>query len=81
MSKMLKPLIVEQKGSYVKVKPKLVVSISYQNIQKSPSYDSGYALRFPRIKFYRPDRSTSDIATLKEVKKEAMKGRAPVGMG
>ena len=69
----LKPLITEEKGRHVKVKPKLVVTVMYQNIQKSPTYTSGYALRFPRIKMLRPDRGVSDIATLKEIEIETKK--------
>jgi DNA ligase-1 len=46
------------------------VTVLYQNVQKSPTYSSGYALRFPRIKTLRPDRDKSDIATLNEIKKE-----------
>jgi len=71
MTKMLKPLIVSEKGRIVRVKPKIVVSVTYQNIQKSPTYSSGYAMRFPRITAYRPDRNTNDIANLNDIKKEA----------
>jgi len=71
MTEMLRPLIVEEKGKRVSVKPKIVISITYQNIQKSPSYSSGYALRFPRVIMYRPDRKPYDITTLREIKKEA----------
>ena len=71
MTKMLKPLITSEKGRIVRVKPKLVVSVTYQNIQKSPTYSSGYAMRFPRITVYRPDRNTSDIANISDIKKEA----------
>ena len=70
LTKKLKPLIINESGRTVEVKPKLVVTVIYQNIQKSPNYNSGYALRFPRIKRLRPDRSTADIATLDEVKKD-----------
>jgi len=48
MDKLLQPLIVEEKGKVVRVKPKIVVSVTYQNIQGSPSYDSGFAMRFPQ---------------------------------
>lgn len=75
MTKILKPLIIEEKENYVKVKPKVVVSVNYQNIQKSPSYDSGYALRFPRITHYRPDRRVDDIATLRDIERAAAKGK------
>ena len=69
MTKMLKELEIEEHGRRIKVKPKIVVAVQYQNIQKSPTYSSGYALRFPRIVRYRPDRGIDDVATLSEVKK------------
>ena len=75
MTKILKPLILEESGNVVRVKPKVIVSVNYQNIQKSPSYDSGYAMRFPRITHYRPDRRIDDIATLKDIEKVAAKGK------
>ena len=75
MTKLLKPLIISESGNVAKVKPKVVVSVNYQNIQKSPSYSSGFALRFPRITHYRPDRRIDDIATLKDVQKAAEKGK------
>ncbi len=70
MTKLLKPLIQEEKGRQVIVKPKIVVAVTFQNIQKSPTYASGYALRFPRITALRPDRSTDDITSLKEIERE-----------
>jgi DNA ligase 1 len=70
MTKLLKPLILSEDGKRVKVKPKLVVSVTYQNIQGSPSYNSGFAMRFPRITAYRPDRNVRDVSTLDEIKKE-----------
>jgi len=75
MTKLLKPLITEEKENVVRVKPKIVVSVNYQNIQPSPTYSSGFALRFPRITNYRPDRSIKDITSLEEIKKEVKKGR------
>lgn len=75
MTKLLRPLIEEDKGNYVKIKPKVIVSVNYQNIQESPSYDSGYALRFPRITHYRPDRRIDDIATINDIKAAAKKGK------
>lgn len=69
MTKLLKNVKVREEGNVVYVKPKIVVSVTYQNIQNSPEYSSGYALRFPRITHYRPDRGVEDIASLKDVKK------------
>jgi len=67
LTKELKPLITKEHGRKVNVKPKIVVTILYQNIQRSPTYSSGFALRFPRITQLRPDRKASDVATVKEV--------------
>ena len=73
MTKLLKPLIEKVEGNKVEIKPKIVVAVTYQNIQKSPSYSSGYALRFPRITAYRPDKSVSDITSLWEIEREIRK--------
>ncbi|MFH1248654.1 MAG: ATP-dependent DNA ligase [archaeon] len=70
LTNMLKPLITEEHARTVKVKPEIVVEVTYQEIQKSPSYSSGYALRFPRVTKLRPDRSVGDIASLKEIEIE-----------
>jgi len=70
LTKMLKPLIIEEHGKEVKFKPKIVVSITYQEIQRSPTYSSGFALRFPRFTALRPDRMADDASTLKEVEKD-----------
>lgn len=73
MTNLLKPLITKETGTRVHVRPKLIVSVTYQNIQPSPSYNSGFAMRFPRITHYRPDRNAHDIATLEDLEKEAKK--------
>ncbi|MBS3065428.1 ATP-dependent DNA ligase [Candidatus Pacearchaeota archaeon] len=75
MTNILKKIIIEEKENFVRVKPKIIVSVNYQNIQESPSYSSGYALRFPRITHYRPDRRIDDIATFEDIKKAAKKGK------
>lgn len=68
MTDMLEKILISSDGRKVKVKPKIVVAVQYQNIQKSPTYSSGYALRFPRILRLRSDRDANDIATLEEIK-------------
>jgi DNA ligase 1 len=73
LTKKLKPLIKSEHGRDVEIKPEIVVTVIYQNIQKSPTYSSGYALRFPRITRLRPDRSVEDIASLHEVEKDSKK--------
>jgi DNA ligase-1 len=65
----LKKNIIQEKGREVKLKPKVVVEIVFEEIQQSPSYSSGYALRFPRILRLREDKGVRDISTLKEIEK------------
>ena len=71
MTEKLKGLILEEHGRKIRVRPEIVVTVQYQNVQKSPTYSSGYALRFPRILRLRDDRGVSDIATIKEIEQEA----------
>lgn len=75
LDEILQKLVVKREKNRVHVKPKVVVSVTYQNIQPSPTYSSGFALRFPRISHYRPERGTKDIASLEDVKKELSKQR------
>jgi DNA ligase-1 len=44
----LESLVVEQNGRAVDLEPSVVLEVEYEEIQESPEYDSGYALRFPR---------------------------------
>jgi DNA ligase-1 len=67
LTEMLKPFIISEKGKEVKIQPKIVIEINYEEIQKSPTYASGYALRFPRLVQIREDRSPDDISTLEMV--------------
>jgi len=64
----LKKLIISEKGKEVKVKPKIVVEVSYEEIQESPTYSSGYALRFPRIIQIRYDKPLTEISLIDNVK-------------
>ncbi len=67
----LKQYIIKEDGKKVQIKPKIVVAVTYQEIQKSPNYNSGYALRFPRFTALRTgDKPLSEIATLKEIEKD-----------
>ncbi|MBS3078697.1 ATP-dependent DNA ligase [Candidatus Pacearchaeota archaeon] len=70
LTKLVKPLITYEHGKEVKIKPKIIVTILFQNIQKSPTYESGFALRFPRVTALRHDKSLRDVATLEEIEKE-----------
>ena len=66
-TKMLKPLIVKEEGKYVEIEPKVVIEVTYQEIQKSPKYRSGFALRFPRYVALREDKSPEEADTIERV--------------
>lgn len=63
----LKPFIEVEKGMGVRLKPELVVEVAFQEIQKSPKYGSGYALRFPRIVRVREDKSPREADGMERV--------------
>lgn len=67
LTELLKPIIIEEKGKNIKVIPKIIVTVTYQDIQKSPTYSSGWALRFPRITTLREDKPLIEIATEEEI--------------
>ena len=67
MTKELKKITTSHKGKIVNVKPQIIVEVSYEEIQKSPTYNSGYALRFPRILQIRYDKPLNEIADIKSI--------------
>lgn len=60
----------------VYVRPELVVEIAFSDVQESPRYPGGLALRFARVKRYRPDKSAEQADTLQTVKDIFMRQRA-----
>jgi DNA ligase-1 len=55
----------------VHVKPELVVEIAFNEIQVSPRYSSGLALRFARVKRYRTDKTAAEADTFETVQRLA----------
>ena len=49
------------------VRPELVVEIAFDGVQSSPRYPGGVALRFARVKGYRPDKSAEEADTIDTV--------------
>jgi DNA ligase-1 len=52
----------------VHVRPELVVEIEFSDIQKSPQYPAGLALRLARVKRYRSDKPAEDADTIETVR-------------
>ncbi|MBN1175652.1 ATP-dependent DNA ligase [Candidatus Woesearchaeota archaeon] len=67
LTELLKPLIIGEDGKNVRVQPEIILMIAYEEIQKSPTYSSGFALRFPRVLNIRNDKSIDDIATMDDI--------------
>jgi len=67
ITEMLKPLIISQEGTYVRLEPVKVFEVAYEEIQRSPNYPSGYALRFPRFVRVREDKSPEEADTLSRI--------------
>lgn len=56
------------------VEPKIIVEVAFNGIQKSSRHESGFALRFPRIKGIREDKGIQEISTLEEVERIFQEG-------
>jgi DNA ligase-1 len=50
------------------VRPELVVEVAFDGLQPSPRYPGGLALRFARVKGYRPDKTPADADTIDTVR-------------
>ena len=59
---------VSREGHIVHVRPELVVEIAFNEVQKSPHYPGGVALRFARVKGYRPDKKPEEADTIDAVR-------------
>lgn len=69
MTRRLKQLVIKMEGRRVVVAPKIVVEVSYNEIQRSPKYECGMALRFARITRIRDDKGPEDTDTIQRVRK------------
>jgi DNA ligase 1 len=59
---------VDRRGIAVFVRPEVVVEIALDGVQKSTRYPGGIALRFARVKRYRPDKSSREIDTIDDLR-------------
>ena len=63
----LQPHVRTEDGTDVDIGPAVVFEVGYEEIQQSPTYGSGYALRFPRFVGVREDKSPSDADSLERI--------------
>src|SRR2546426_10084928 len=68
MTERLWALATSDDGYTVRVRPEVVVEVAYNEIQKSPTYASGAALRFARITRIRDDKAPAQATTLGELR-------------
>lgn len=54
-------------GHVVYVRPELVAEIAFNEVQESPRYPGGFALRFARVKAHRPEKSAAEADTFQTV--------------
>ena len=59
---------VERRGITVLVRPELVVEIALDGVQASTRYPGGVALRFARVKGYRPDKDAAEADTIEALR-------------
>ncbi|MEM1517066.1 MAG: hypothetical protein QXW88_06050, partial [Thermofilum sp.] len=69
ITRKLLELKVRDEGWRIWVKPSIVAEVAFSEVQKSPKYRSGYALRFARIVRLRPDKQPEEAATIHDVRR------------
>jgi DNA ligase-1 len=65
---LLKDKVIRKSGKEVTFEPGLVFEVGYSELQVSPTYEAGFALRFPRVIRIRDDKGIADIETLESIR-------------
>ena len=65
----LDPHVIDESGTEITFRPAVVLEVGYEEIQRSPTYASGYALRFPRFLGVREDKDPSDVDSLDRIER------------
>ena len=68
-------LTIERRGGWHRVRPEVVLEVTFDVVQRSTRHPAGYALRFPRIVRVRDDKRAAEIDTLARVR--ALAGETP----
>ncbi|MFQ3320073.1 MAG: DNA ligase-1, partial [Natronomonas sp.] len=71
LHELLEPHVRSETGTEVDIEPAVVFEVGYEEIQASPTYSSGYALRFPRFVGVRADKSPADADSLDRIERLA----------
>ncbi|WP_255196008.1 ATP-dependent DNA ligase LigA [Halorarius litoreus] len=71
LTDLFEPHVREESGTEVTFAPEVVFEVGYEEIQSSPTYGSGYALRFPRFVAVREDKGPADADSLERVERLA----------
>ncbi len=69
MTARIKEITLADHGFRRDVRPEIVLEVAFDSIQQSERHDSGFALRFPRIKKIRYDKSVDEIDTIEKVRR------------
>jgi DNA ligase-1 len=65
---LLKDRVIKKSGKEVSFEPELVFEVGYAELQVSPTYEGGFALRFPRFIRIRDDKDITDVETLESIR-------------
>ncbi|MCD2199142.1 ATP-dependent DNA ligase [Halobacterium sp. KA-4] len=71
LTDLLEPHIRSEDGQKVDLEPAVVFEVGYEEIQTSPTYESGYALRFPRFVTVRGEKPPENADTIERVERLA----------
>jgi DNA ligase-1 len=67
LTELIEPHVTTQTGQDVTVEPTVVFEVGNEEIHSSPTYDSGYALRFPRFVGIRDDKDLADADSVERI--------------
>jgi len=65
---LLKDKVITKSGRSVMFEPGLVFEVGYAELQVSPTYEAGFALRFPRLIRIRDDKGIEDVETIEGIR-------------
>ncbi len=65
---LLKDSVTSKAGKEVSFEPSLVFEVGYAELQVSPTYEAGFALRFPRFIRIRDDKGITDVETIESIR-------------